>query len=268
VQDEAQNIRAKVRGTKAMDNTTYIALSRQSALWNQLEVIANNLANANTTGFKSTDTLFAQYLENSPSDDRTFKDKIAFTHDFGLVRNLSQGAFNYTGNTYDLALQGPGYFVTQGPNGGANHYTRAGNFTVDGNGQLVTQEGAPVLSVNNTPITIPANATNIVVQGDGTIVDQATNRAIDKIRVVSFANERDLKQITGTAFDANGQTPTDIAQPKVGQGVLENSNVNSISEMTRLIAVNRAYADVTKLVEEEHDRKRKASDLFSRQATA
>ena len=89
-----------------------------------------------------------------------------------------------------------------------------------------------------------------------------------RLRVVTFANERSLKQITGTAFDANGQTPTDDPNAKVAQGVLENSNVNGVTEMTRLISLNRAYADVSKLVDEEHERKRKASDLFSRQATA
>ena len=78
-----------------------------------------------------------------------------------------------------------------------------------------------------------------------------------------FDKERDLKQVTGTAFDAAGQTAHRRASPKVAQGVLEGSNVNSISEMTRLIAVNRAYADVSKLVDEEQERKRKASDLFS-----
>src|SRR3954471_4220300 len=133
-----------------MDNTTYIALSRQAALWNQLEVVANNLANVNTTGFKGTDTLFSQYVVRVNSDDRNFKDKIAFTHDFGLVRNLSQGAFNYTGNTLDLAIQGEGYFVVQAPgNGqggqGEEQYTRAGSFTINVNSQLVTQSGNLVL---------------------------------------------------------------------------------------------------------------------------
>src|SRR6185503_10774100 len=97
---------------------------------------------------------------------------------------------------------------------------------------------------------------------------KATNVTIDRVRVVRFDRERELKQVTGTAFDANGQTPIDEPTPKVAQGVLENSNVNGVTEMTRLIALNRAYADVTKLVEEEHDRKRKASDLFSRQTNA
>jgi flagellar basal-body rod protein FlgF len=249
-----------------MDNTTYIALSRQAALWNQLEVVANNLANVNTTGFKGTDTLFAQYVYRVNSDDRTFKDKVAFTHDFGLVRNLSQGAFNYTGNTFDVALQGEGYLVVQGKNGGDDTYTRSGSLTIDANGQLVTQEGSPVMSTNNAPINIPANVGEIVIQGDGSLINKATNTTIDRIRVVRFDSERNLKQVTGTAFDANGQQPIDVPNPKVAQGVLEASNVNGISEMTRLIALNRAYGDVTKLVDEEHDRKRKASDLFSRSA--
>src|SRR4051812_7125201 len=218
-----------------MDNTTYIALSRQTALWNQLEVVANNLANVNTTGFKGTDTLFSQYLYKLPQDDRTFKDKVAFTHDFGLVRNLSQGTFNYTSNIYDMAIQGEGYFVTQGSAPGQpDRFTRAGNFTVDAQGQLVTQDGRPVLSVNNAPITIPTTAGEVVIQGDGAIIDH-NGAQIDQIKVVRFDSERDLKQIDGTSFVAGaGQQPIAIQNPKVAQGVLEDSNVNGVTEMTRL----------------------------------
>jgi flagellar basal-body rod protein FlgF len=254
---------------KAMDNTTYIALSRQTALWNQLEVVANNLANVNTTGFKGTDTLFSQYLVKVPQNDRTFKDSVAFTHDFGLVRNLAQGTFNYTSNIYDLAIQGEGYFVTQGVNpGDPERFTRAGNFTLDAEGQLVTQDGRPVMSVNNTPIIIPPTAGEITVQGDGAIMDQAGEQ-IEQIRVVRFESERDLKQIDGTSFVAGaGQAPINIPNPKVAQGVLEDSNVNGVTEMTRLIALNRTYADVARLVDAESERKRKASDLFTRQVNA
>ena len=253
-----------------MDNTTYIALSRQTALWNQLEVVANNLANVNTTGFKGTDTLFAQYVYKLPQNDRTFQDKVAFTHDFGLVRNLAQGTFNYTSNVYDLAIQGEGYFVTQGATtpGQPDRYSRAGNFTVDGQGQLVTQDGRPVMSVNNTPIIIPTTAGEITVQGDGSIIDQAGNQ-IEQIKVVRFESERDLKQLDGTSFTTTaGQAPIVIQNPKVAQGVLEDSNVNGVTEMTRLISLNRMYADVARVVEAESDRKRKAADIFTRQVSA
>lgn len=251
-----------------MDNTTYIALSRQQALWNQLEVVSNNLANVNTTGFKGTDVLFTQYIERVKQDDRTFADKVAFTHDFGLVRNLSQGAFNFTGNTFDLSIQGNGYFATQNQ-GEPIRYTRAGSFTVNADGQLTTQEGRPVLNVNNQPITIPTDTGEILVQGDGSIIDQATSESLGQIKVVRFDNERLLKQVDGTSFTAApGQQEQPVANPKVAQGVLEDSNVNGISEMTRLIALNRTYHDVTRMVENEHERKRKAADTFARQTTA
>jgi len=252
-----------------MDNTTYIALSRQTALWNQLEVVANNLANVNTTGFKGTDTLFTQYLFKLPQNDRTFKDNVAFTHDFGLVRNVAQGSFNYTSNIYDLAVQGEGYFVTEGTAPGQpQRFTRAGNFTVDANGQLTTQDGRAVLSVNNQPIIIPVTAGEVTVQGDGAIMDQLGEQ-IDQIRIVRFESERDLKQIDGTSFVTGpGQTAITMPNPKVAQGVLEDSNVNGVTEMTRLIALNRTYADVARMVEAESERKRKASEVFTRQMNA
>jgi len=265
----AKQPREKFAGNEAMDNTTYIALSRQQALWNQLEVVANNLANVNTTAFKGTDMLFAQYVTKVPQNDRTFEDKVAFTHDFGMIRNLSQGSFNFTGNTYDLAIQDDGYFVTQGPQGEAPRYTRAGNFTINQDGQLVTQEGRTVLSANGAPITIPATATKIVIQGDGSIMDEATSTTIDRIQVVRFDNEQQLKLVNGTSFTAaEGQQPTVVANAKIAQGVQENSNVNGVIEMTRLISLNRAYNDVSRMVEVEHERKRKAADLFTRQVSA
>jgi flagellar basal-body rod protein FlgF len=251
-----------------MDNTTYISLSRQTALWNQLEVVANNLANLNTTGFKATDVLFTQYLERVKQDERTFPDKVAFTHDFGLIRNLSQGALNYTGNIYDLSLQGDGYFATQSE-GEPVYYTRAGNFTLNADAELVTQEGRHVLGVDNQPIVIPPEVGEVMIQGDGAVINQQTAEAIGQIKVVRFDDERRLKQVNGTSFNTvPGQNEIEIPNPKIAQGVLENSNVNGISEMTRLIALNRSYNDVTRMVEQEHERKRKAADTFVRQATA
>ena len=250
---------------KVMDNTSYVALSRQQALWNNLEVVANNLANVDTTGFKGTDTLFAQYIQKVDNNDRTFKDKVAFTHDFGLVRNLAQGGLNYTNNPFDLAIQGDGYFVTDGTDGGAERYTRSGSFTLDVDRQLVTQSGRTVQSVDGGSIAIPPEAENIVIQGDGSILNE-NNEEIGRIRVVSFDDERLLTQVDWASFlTVPGQAPIDMDRPQVAQGVLENSNVNGIVEMTRLIALNRAYADVTKLVQMEHQRKSKAAEVFTRQ---
>lgn len=250
-----------------MDNTTYIALSRQMALQNQLEVVANNLANVNTTGFKGTDTLFAQYVFKLDQNDRAFKDKVAFVHDFGLIRNLSQGALNFTGNALDVSLQGEGYFVIRG-RGGVENYTRAGAFTKNANGDLTTMEGRLVLGTNNAPINIPEDAGELVIQGDGTIAEKG-GRTFGQLRVVRFDSERDLKQVDGTAFRADvGQTAINMTAPKVAQGVLENSNVSPITEITRLISLNRAYQETAKMVGDEDERKKKANEVFTRQVSA
>jgi flagellar basal-body rod protein FlgF len=250
-----------------MDNTTYIALSRQMALQNQLEVVANNLANVNTTGFKGTDTLFAQYVFKVDQNERAFKDKVAFVHDFGLVRNLSQGALTYTGNTYDLALQSDGYFVVRGK-GGVENYTRAGNFTKSPEGYVVTMEGRLVLGTNNAPISIPDDAQKIVVQGDGTIAEEG-GRTFGQLRVVRFDEPRKLKQVDGTAFRADvGQQAIESTRAKIAQGVLENSNVSPVAEVTRLISLNRAYQETARMISQEDERKRKANEVYTRQAAA
>jgi flagellar basal-body rod protein FlgF len=249
-----------------MDNTTYIALSRQMALQNQLEVVANNLANVNTTGFKGADSLFAQYVFKLDQNERAFKDKTAFVQDFGLVRNLSQGAFNFTGNTFDLAIQGEGYFVVLG-RGGAENYTRAGALNKNSEGFLTTMEGRLVLSTGGAPISIPPDARDIVVQGDGTIAER-NGRTFGQLRVVRFENERELKQVDGTAFRSAGERPIDLQRPKIAQGVLESSNVTPVTEITRLIALNRAYQETSRMISQEDDRKKKANEVFTRPAQA
>ncbi len=249
-----------------MDNTTYIALSRQMGLQNQLEVVANNLANVNTTGYKGTDSLFSQYVFKLDQNERTFKDKVAFVHDFGLVRNLSQGVFNYTGNTFDLAIQGDGYFVING-RGGAENYTRAGAFTKNAEGFLTTMEGRLVQGTNTAPINIPADARNVVIQGDGTVAEP-NGRTFGQLRVVRFDNERELKQVDGTAFRTDAEQPKAVDRPKIAQGLLEASNVVPVTEITRLIALNRAYQETARMISQEDDRKKKANDVFTRPAQA
>lgn len=249
-----------------MDNTTYIALSRQTALSNQLEVVANNMANVNTIGFKGSDVLFSEFLVEVRSDDRPFKDKLAFTRDFGLARNVAQGPLRHTNNPLDLAITGDGYFVLRGEDGG-ELYTRAGNFTLNQEGEIVNHDGRQLMSDKNQPIVIEDDRIQeIVINGDGGLVINAEE--IEQIRIVNFPDERDLKQVDGTMFEADGTFPQDIEFPRVAQGVLEDSNVNGVTEMTRLIALNRAYQDINKMVEVEHERKKKAGEVFTRRVSA
>lgn len=249
-----------------MDNTSYIALSRQAALSNQLEVVANNMANVNTIGFKGSDVLFSDFLVKVRTDDRPFKDKIAFTRDFGLVRNTAQGPLRHTNNPLDMAITGDGYFVLRGEDGG-ELYTRAGNFTLNEDGEIVNHDGRPLMSDKNQPIVIEDDRIEeIVINGDGGLVINAEE--VEQIRIVTFPDERDLKQVDGTMFEADGTFPIDIEFPRVAQGVLEDSNVNGVTEMTRLIALNRAYQDITKMVQVEHERKKEANDVFTRRVSA
>ena len=247
-----------------MDNTTYISLSRQKALWNQLEVVANNMANVNTIGFKGSDVLFSEHLVKVRNDERPFKDKVSFTQDFGLVRDMNPGPLSHTNNTLDLAIEGEGYFVLESPMG--ESYTRAGNLTLDIDGRIVNQEGLSLLSTNNTPITIDASIDEIVINSDGAIIVNAEE--VDRIRVVNFDDPRELQQIDGTLFSSEGMPAIDVERPRIAQGALEYSNVNGVTEMTRIIALNRAYQDIGKMIESENDRKKKANDVFTRQVSA
>lgn len=248
-----------------MDNTTYISLSRQTSLWNQLEVVANNMANVNTIGFKGSDVLFAEYLVKVRSDERPFKDKLAFVQDFGLVRNLNQGPMRHTNNPLDLAIEGDGYFVLRGSDG-EELYTRAGNFTLNEDGEIVNQEGYQLLSSDNQPIELEFGPEEVVINGDGAIIRNAEE--VEQIRVVTFEDERELRQVDGTLFASDTMPAVDLERPRVAQGALEDSNVNGVTEMTRLIALNRAYQDINRMIQIEHDRKKEANQVFTRRVSA
>ncbi len=266
----AKSAKSKQLSEKAMDTTTYIALSRQTSLWNQLEVIGNNLANTNTLGFKGSDVLFSEYLYNIRSDERPFKDKVAFTQDFGLVRDTSQGRMRHTNNPLDMAIQGDGFFALQGPNGEV--YTHAGNFTLDSEGRIVNQAGYPLLSDRGQPIELEDGVDNITINGDGGIIAKlpdGLSEEVDRIRVVTFEDERELKPISGSLYAAEaGQFPIEADFPRIAQGALEDSNVNAVEEMTRMIALNRSYQEVHQMIREEHDRKKKANEVFTRRVSA
>ena len=247
-----------------MDTTTYVALSRQTSLWNQMSVVANNLANSETIGFKGERALFTEYVVRSPSDDRTFRDKIAYTQDFGLVRNLEQGSLVHTNNPLDIALEDEGYFSIDTAEG--VRYTRDGRFTLSQEGAIVDTDGNPLLSTAGTPIFIAPGEGDINIRGDGTVYTEFGE--IGKIRVVAFEDERELKKVGGALFDAEDQFPEEIEFPRLAQGAIENSNVNAIDEITRLIDLNRAYAGVNQMINIEHERKRNALQTWTRRVSA
>lgn len=241
-----------------MENTSYVALSRQSALWRQLEVTANNMANMNTPGFKAEHTMFSQYLAQTNSSERVFGGKIAFTHDVGLERDLSEGPMSATSNPLDLALQGDGFFVIDTPDG--PRYTRAGHFRLDDTGMVVNSAGHPLMMNGDQPIIVAPNESQINIAGDGTISTE--NGQLGKLKVVRFDNPQTLKNAGDGLFDSPTEAKA-VDRPSVTQGMLEGSNVEPIKEMTNMITLTRHYEAAQKMIDNEHDRQMKAMNVLT-----
>ncbi|MBT3358850.1 MAG: flagellar basal-body rod protein FlgF [Rhodospirillales bacterium] len=235
-----------------MENTSIVALSRQTTLRRQLGVIANNLANMNTTGFKGGKMMFIEHLVRSRGGDSIIGDKIAYVRDIATVRDLSEGGIKATGNPLDLAIQGDGYFVIDTPTG--EQYTRNGSFRLDQEGQLVTKNGDPVLSDGGDPFFFTPTESKITVSRDGTV--STSNGQLGRMRTVRFENQYALKETAGGLFTSEAP-PQDIEIPNIVQNALESSNVEPIIEMTRLIETHRTYKSVQKLMDAENERLKK-----------
>lgn len=235
-----------------METTTYIALSSQGALRREMDTIAHNLANMNTTGFKGQRMMFVDHMQRSRSADFIADQRLSFVRDVASFTDTTEGPIEQTGNTLDVAIHGDGYFAVQTPDG--EQYTRSGSFRLDNGGQLVTQDGRPVLSNAGVPITFAPEDTTITISGDGTVSTE--NGTLGKLRVVTFDSNQDF-QNTGSGLYSTTQQPIDNLNPEVVQGSLEKSNIQAILEMTRMIEVNREYAQAQKLVDSEDERIRK-----------
>ncbi len=244
-----------------MENAGYIALSRQTALWRQMDQIANNMANLNTTGFKGEQELFTDYVAQVKTDRSLFKDKIAFTQDFGMVRDLSEGALQTTGNSMDVAIKGDGYFTVEGP-AGQQLYTRNGHFKLDADGQLSTSSGELLLNDAGQPVIIAPNESEITISKDGSISTE--NGQIARLKLATFDDQRALKKVANGLYEAGDQQPQTPSAPHLVQGMLEQSNVNPMLEITKMISVQRAYESAQKMIDIENDRQRSAIDAFAK----
>lgn len=235
-----------------MDNTNYIALSRQMALWKQMDIISNNMANMNTAGFKQDEALFTSYLVQTPEAQGIGSTPLFFTEDFGSFQNFAEGAIMETGNTFDLAIKGDAFFCLE-TNAG-EMYTRKGQFSLDADGKLVTPDGAVVLSENNEPFFFAPGETEITISQNGDVMTE--NGPIGRLKLVSFADNQKLQKVAGSMFENVEGNEMKIGDNNavVAQGAIEKSNVNAIEEMTRLIKVQRSYEYVQQMIDGEHDR--------------
>lgn len=236
-----------------MDNSVYIALSRQSTLFRDMNAVANNIANVNTTGYKAEKVMFTDYLVDDGN-----RHKMAFSQDIASYRDLAEGAMESTGNELDVAIEGPGYFMVQAPFGVG--YTRAGNFTLNNNGQMVTHDGYPVLDEGGQPIEIPPEAQTIEIGENGLILIDGVEGGVLGVR--EFANQQELKPVSQNLLRADGGGIEAIAS-RVVQGAIEKSNVNAVQELTRMIQVSRAVGGTAKYIEVIYDLQRKAHSAYS-----
>jgi len=241
-----------------MDNTSYVALSRQAALQRQLEVVANNMANLNTQGFKAEEVMMAEVDVKTKSNTSPFGRQVAYVHDFGTVRDPKEGPMSKTGAPLDIAIHGKGYFTVDSPAGA--RYTRAGHFRLDENGMVVTAAGYPVLQTNGTPIIVAPNESQINIASDGTVSTE--NGQIGQLRISSFANEQSLKA-AGDGTYITTATPTTVARPYLSQGMLEDSNVEAISQMTTMLQVMRSYESIQNILDNEQSRISKAMPVLA-----
>lgn len=241
-----------------------VLLSDQMALERSLDVVANNIANSNTTGFKREAMQFDTVLSNLGGGTSSTQ-PISFVYDRATYRDMKPGAISNTGNPLDLAIQGNGYFQVQTPQG--KQYTRDGAFQIDSQGQIVTAADQPVLSDSGQPIIIPDQSTDLTISGDGTVSVQngtVTSRTIlGKVGVVEFANNQALSP-TGAGLYDTTQVPTPAAANNViVEGALEQSNVQPVVEITDLIKIQRAYEQATNMISNENTRLDNAIDKLS-----
>jgi flagellar basal-body rod protein FlgF len=238
-----------------MDNSIYITLSRQMALFRDLEVSANNLANVNTTGYNASNLMFSEYLVK----DNARKD--AYLNDPLTYRDTTNGAMKVTGNALDVAINGRAYFPVQTPQG--TRYTRSGNFQTDANGTLVTVEGYAVLGADGGQIAMPDNTINVAINGVGQVM--ADGNDVGQIGMMQFANEQAMTRLGNNLYTAN-EVPVQSDDARMVQGAIETSNVSAIGEMTRVMELSRNVGNTAKFIEAMYDLERKMGTTYARQS--
>jgi flagellar basal-body rod protein FlgF len=231
-----------------MENSTYIGLSRQVTLQSQMALLANNVANINTPGYKANKPLFEQYVTQPRIMDG---EEMAQVYDYGQYKVEAQGALSLTGNDLDVAMDGPGYMMVE--TGAGTKYTRAGNFTLNNIGELVTPTGYRVLDAGQKPITIPQGARDIRITNDGQISSSAGGAG--QLGIVEFDRVQDLRP-SGDGFYTTEALGQPALNTKARQGMLEGSNVQAVLEMTEMIEISRKYQSINRMMQSEHDRQR------------
>lgn len=228
-----------------MENTIYIGLSRLNALQTHMDLIANNIANANTPGYKANKVLFTEYLDKP----KGMKDQMSMVLDYGDYRVKDNGPIKTTDNPLDVALEGPGYLGVQGADGKI-YYTRAGNMALGTDGALVTQQGMPIVDTGGAPITLPPNS-QISIDQQGNV--STKQGIVGQLMVQEFPNIQKLTPFGNNLYKTS-EAGVQSEKTRVLQGAIEGSNTQPVLEMTDMMDVSRSYQSVARMLQNEHDR--------------
>lgn len=235
-----------------METAGYTALSRQTSLMREMQVIANNIANANTTGYRQEGVIFSEFVAEGDG-------MAAVSMGAGRIGSTSfrQGTLEQTGGLYDLAIEGDGFFLVEAGDG--QRLTRAGAFSPSAEGTLVTSDGHPVLDESGAPIFVPPQAAGLAIARDGTISTEG--RPIGRVGVVQPLEPLGMIREGGQLFRSDaGFEP--VENPRVMQGFVEASNVDPILQVARMVEVQRAYELGQSFMEREDERIRSALKAF------
>jgi flagellar basal-body rod protein FlgF len=227
-----------------MDAAGYATLNRQSGLMREMGVVANNIANASTTGFRREGVVFSEYVAALGQDP-----SLSMAHASGRHVDLSQATLTQTGGSFDFAIQGEGFFLVETPQG--ERLTRAGAFTPNAEGELVTPDGFRLLDAGGAPIFVPPDA-KVAMASDGTL--STNGEPIAQLGLWRPTDPLVLRHQSGTLFDGGELEPVENAI--LMQGMLEESNVQPVSEIARMIEVQRAYELGQKFLDAEDERVR------------
>jgi flagellar basal-body rod protein FlgF len=242
-----------------MDNTMMLAMQSQRVLQRRLEISANNLANVDTTGFKA-DTVMLRRFSDEPARAEDRPNDIRFVQDISVVRDFSTGAIRQTGAPLDLAIEGSGFFVVEGPNR-QQFFSRDGAFNLTADGTLTTRDGLPLLNQDNQPIVVDPQGERPAIDGQGVV--RVNGAEVARLKLVDFARPQNLEKAGDNLWTAPGQTPTDF-EGKIVQGALEGSNVRAVVELVRIMDISRAYESAARVVRSADDLRKSAIERLGR----
>lgn len=246
------------------------AAQGMQALIDQNDSTASNVANVNTTGYKKQRLVFKDIYETniiqksqSTDDLRNIGDLSVGSQVQKLTYDFSQGVLDKTDNTFDLAIEGDGFFKVQA-NDGTTSYTRNGSFTMDSQGYMVTKDGEYVLDEKNAKMKIRTNDVvmhslkDIIINEDGQIelVNENNRITMQKIGIYDFQNKEDMTYLGGSKFrptNINTNRELKAQKFKIEQGSLEQSNANVVNEMIKTISTSRNYESLSKIVKTNGD---------------